>query len=928
MNNLVKKELKEDVKFLGNLLGKTIREQEGEWLFNLEEEVRLTSISMNEKNYNELYEQLNQLFSDKDIHQLELLVRSFNTYFFLVNIAENLHRARKIKEYEILADINEDKDTLHSLIAKMSLQSKDKDNFLKFLNQLQIVPTITAHPTEAKRRTILEKGRRLFYFMLELENENITPFEKNILNDKIQSEITSIWQTNDVRLQKLQVLDEVKTGLFYLDSVFYDSIGQLYQKFLYVFKEIFDQSDLSNIPPLISLGSWIGGDRDGHPFVTPSVTKETISLHKKYILNLYNKEINDLISIISSSDLRIKDTVLLKESIKKDMSSYDAIHGPNSANEFIKSPNEVFRIKLSFINEKITQTYNKLADNSKQFIYSDVQDFLQDIELIKHILVKNKGQSIVLSYIDPLIFKIKTFGFYFAKLDIRQHSEIISSTVAELLTQVDIINSNWEDLPLAERKNILVNEINNKRPVYLPSHQYSPVAQDLIETVKTIQWGYDNIDKDIFENFVISMCRNEVDMLSVLFLFKEFNLFDSETKSLRLNIVPLFETISDLHNIEGVLEALFNNPLYKEAIQSRDNFQEIMLGYSDSSKDGGILTSNWELYKAQNVIKDICNKYGITFRMFHGRGGSIGRGGGPSNEAIMSQPVGTVNSKIRITEQGEMISTKYQFKEIALRTIEQVINAVFLASYTSDSYSYTPPDKEKIWYPVMEELNKTSFDAYQNFIGKPDFIQNFQIFTPLDIISNLDIGSRPSKRKNTQSLKDLRAIPWVFSWMQTRLGLPGWYGVGLSLSQYIDHHGEQGIESLKEMYKEWTYFSTFVKNVENALGKANPGIAQMYITLFDNKEENIFVKEIIQEFELTKKMILLITDETQLLDHQKQLQTSIRLRNPYIDPLNIIQIHLLKQYRALADGTPEKDELLMILRETVNGIAAGMKNTG
>ena len=917
MNNLIIKELKDDVKYLGNLLGQIIREQEGEWLFDLEEKVRLTSISMNEKNYNELYSQLNELFADKDNDQLELLVRSFNTYFFLVNIAENVHRARKIKKYELAE--NEDRDSLQGLKNKINVQKKDADHFKDFLKQMFISPTITAHPTEAKRRTILEKGSRLFYFILELDKESL-------LTEKIKAEITSIWQTNDVRLQKITVIDEVKTGLFYLDSVFYNTIGNLYQKFIYTFKDILDAND--DLSPIISLGSWIGGDRDGHPFVTPEVTKETITLHKKHILNLYDIEIESLISIISSSEFRLKDIDLLKESIDKDLKDYNSIYGVDSANKFIRSLGEVFRIKLSLIKEKINQTYNKLSDEKNKFIYSSSQDFYNDIAVIKETLLKNKGESIVLSYINPLLFKIKTFGFYFAKLDIRQHSEIINSTVGELFLKSEIIKSDWETISQDDKKNILMEEIVSKRPVFRLNGEYSLATTDLIETLKTITWGAKHIDKDIFENFVISMCRNEVDVLCVLFLFGEFDLYNPETKSLKLNIVPLFETIADLHNISGVLEALFNNPVYKEAIGWRNNFQEIMLGYSDSSKDGGILTSNWELYKAQNVIKEICNNYKISFRMFHGRGGSIGRGGGPSNEAILSQPIGTVNGKIRITEQGEMISTKYQFKEIALRTLEQVINAVFLSSYSSDTYSYTSPEKEPQWYPVMEKLNKISFDNYQNFISKTDFMKNFHIFTPIDIISNLDIGSRPSKRKNSQSLKDLRAIPWVFSWMQTRLVLPGWFGVGFAISQYVQENGNQGIDNLKEMYKTWIYFSTFIKNVENALGKSNMGIAKIYQTLFNDSPDNGFVNEIVKEFELTKKIILLITEEKEILDHQPILQKSIKLRNPYIDPINFIQINLLKKYRALPDDSPDKDDLLMILRETVNGIAAGMKNTG
>ena len=405
---------------------------------------------------------------------------------------------------------------------------------------------------------------------------------------------------------------------------------------------------------------------------------------------------------------------------------------------------------------------------------------------------------------------------------------------------MDVINDEWENLSSEDKKQVIINEINSKRPLYSKECQYSDTTIDLIETIKVVVWGLKFIDKNLFENFIISMCCDQLDVLALMLLFKEFGLYpygENNERQLKLNIVPLFETISDLHNITSVLESLFTTDCYKNALKSRKNFQEVMLGYSDSSKDGGILTSNWELYKAQINIKEICDKYDIDFRMFHGRGGSIGRGGGPANEAILAQPLGTVNGKIRITEQGEMISTKYQYKEVALRTIEQIINAVFIASYKSSSFSNISLPQEKKWHNVMEEINKFSFDNYQLFISKPDFIKNFQIFTPIDLISNLDIGSRPSKRNNTQSLKDLRAIPWVFSWMQTRLVLPGWFGVGFALNEFIKTNGEESINTLKEMYESWLYFSTFIKNVENALGKSNIGIARMYATLFNSEKE-------------------------------------------------------------------------------------------
>jgi phosphoenolpyruvate carboxylase len=936
MINQTIQKLRDDVRFLGSLLGEVIQEQEGKWLFDLEEKVRTTCISMNENNHKTLNDELKKILEGKTEHELELLVRSFTTYFRLVNLAENVHRARRVKESEFL-DPSKSRNSLvelKKLITEKNVSAQDLESFLE---KLEIVPTLTAHPTEAKRRTTLEKTSRLFYMMLELDKENLTDLEKSKLLKKIKAEITTMWQTHDVRMQKLTISDEVNSGLFYLETVFYKTVEELYFKFKFLFEDSLSENYIPK--PLIKLGSWIGGDRDGHPFVTHKVTFQTIIEHKKTILNLYKKDIFDLISILSSSKLLIKDSSDILENLEKEVEKFEKVFGNKTLTNFVRNPYEVFRSRLALIAEKIENTLldletsnytHKDISNSEKYIYNSSNELFEELSSINDIIIKNNGKDISESYIEPILYKIKTFGFYFATLDIRQHSELIHQTIGELLTNSGVINKGWESYSEEEQRDILNKEIESKRPLYSSEYKYSETAQELIDTLKILSWGLSNIDKNIFENFIISMCQKVSDILALLLLFKEFSLYSLDSngeRKLKLNIVPLFETISDLNNINKVLNDLFSTESYMNALSSRKNFQEIMLGYSDSSKDGGIFTSNWELYKAQINIKEVCNKYNINFRMFHGRGGSTGRGGGPSNEAILSQPLGTVNGKIRITEQGEMISTKYQVKEIALRTFEQVVNAVFKSSF-DPLMSLECSEKEKKFFPVMEKLNKLSFDYYQELIKKEDFISHFEKFTPLDLISRLDIGSRPSKRKQTKSLQDLRAIPWVFGWMQTRLILPGWYGVGFALENYVKEHGEEGLKELKEIYSSWGYFSAFLKNIENALGKTNPVIALIYSELFENPEDIKFIDGIIQEFERTKNMILSITGEQEILGHQGLLQRSIKLRNPYIDPMNFIQVNLLKKYRALPDDSKEKEALLFILRETVNGIAAGMKNTG
>jgi phosphoenolpyruvate carboxylase len=927
MDIKIDQQLKKNVRYLGHLLGDVIKEQSGEWLFELEEEVRKTSIALREEHADNLYERLNVLLGDLPYEKLELLVRCFTSYFHLVNLAEHVHRARRIREYDLGKNSTDSRGSLQDLKHLLKLTPKDKKDFSAFLNDLEIIPTFTAHPTEAKRNTMLIKYQRLFDLLTMRDRMILSPFESDEIDQKVKAEITSIWQTDDVRMAKVEIIDEVNTIFYYLDRVLYNALPRFYQKFASVFEDVLPESDF--IPPFIKLYSWVGGDRDGHPFVTSEVTKQTILAHKKHILNLYHQDARALIPIISNSEKRSKFSNEFKKTIKEELNKYDNIEGC-SAKKLIKTPTELIRIKLSLISEKIRLTNQDVIEqNTEGFIYNNADELLHDLMSIKKELLKNNSQALVASYLDPWLFKIRTFGFHYARLDVRQNSDIINICVGELVETSGIIEKPWDTLTAKEKAEILSNEISLIRPIYSPEYQYSDVTAELISTIKTIRWGLDNVDENIFENFVISMCKSEIDMLSLLLLFKEFGLYpanENQERVLKVNIVPLFENIADLRNIEPVLRKLFKTEYYCEAIQSRGNFQEIMLGYSDSSKDGGILTSTWELYKAQKTIKEVCDKHKVQFRIFHGRGGSIGRGGGSSGEAIMAQPSGTVNSKIRITEQGEMISTKYGFKELSIRTFEQVVNAVLLSSYCSKNFCMPAVDETK-WGPIIEKISQKSQVVYNNFISEKNFIKNYQSFTPIDLISSLQIGSRPVSRKDTKSIKDLRAIPWVFSWMQTRLLLPGWFGVGSAIDSYIKTD-KKALAALQTIYKEWTFFSTFIKNVENALGKSNIGVANAYKVLFPNNDGEAFFQSIIKEYNLTKSIVLQITGEAELLDHQKKLQESIKLRNPYIDPINFIQIILLKAYRSLPENSPEREDILLTLRETVNGIAAGMKNTG
>lgn len=920
--------LRQDIQFLGSLLGEVIREQCGEAFFNLEEEVRLKSIEANESGDLGTVKDINRLLDSCNLEQLSLLTRAFTTYFHLVNLAEHVHRARRSRAYEMDPVANKSRGTLPDIKSELNLKPQAVHSFVGFIQKVEIVPTFTAHPTEAKRKTMLEKYQRLYSLMTLRDLHSLTPSEELHTRQQIKSEIISIWLTDEVRTHQVEVLDEVKTGLFYLNEVLYPAIGDLYDKFRFTFSDWL--GDETPVPPVVKPGSWIGGDRDGHPFVTAMVTKETLQLQRKAILEHYQSELTDLISKFSLSHLRKPYNSAYYDRVAKEIQVFSQDFPGIIAGQ-VRSPHEWFRTHLVLIRERLFITRDQTGlDSTNRHSYAKPSALIDDLMLIRSELTEQNVRHLITDSIDPLIYKIRVFGFHFSSLDIRQNSEVIRKAVAELLRQSGA-EPTWSTLSLKDRVAVLEREIGSPRPLFTPEFKFSESTTEIISTVRTIRWAKTVLSADCIDNFIISMCEDESDVLALLLLFKEFGLFPltgSGRRQLMVNIVPLFETISDLKALPSILDRLFSARSYREAIRDRDHFQEIMLGYSDSSKDGGILASNWQLYNAQLNIREVCDRHGVSFRLFHGRGGSIGRGGGYSSEAILAQPAGTVNGRIRITEQGEMISQKYGFREIALRTLEQVINSVIKSSfYPPGTPVPPPPDSE--WIRHMDRISDLSMEAYQSLITGPDFMKVYQIYTPIDLISTLQIGSRPTRRKAGTSLKDLRAIPWVFSWMQTRLLIPGFYGVGTGLSQWIKENPDTGLPFLQKLYKEWNYFSTFIKNIENALGKSNTRLAMEYLGLFpDKKQGEAFLNGLLHEFNLTREMILTITGENRILDHQDTLQRSIHRRNPYIDPMNRIQIRLLKQLRTLQEEDPERAQILFVLRETVNGIAAGMKNTG
>ena len=608
----------------------------------------------------------------------------------------------------------------------------------------------------------------------------------------------------------------------------------------------------------------------------------------------------------------------LSSSVKRD---YEELKLERTEN-ILRDPTEIYRTKLYLIYQKLKKS---IEENRG---YSTADELLNDLYIIYESLFENKGKVIANLQIMPLIYKVKTFGFHFVIMDIRQNSSFLRSAVDNILCN-SATTTNYISLNEEEKVKILSDEILNPRPLLNSFSELKDQTWQVINELSLIKWGKENISIHATNDYVISNCESVSDILSALLLAKEAGLLhvvNKEIKESKLDILPLFETIEDLANAQQVMNILFENPAYREHLQARNKQQKIMIGYSDSNKDGGIVSSHFSLYKAQKELKDLCKSKNIDLVIFHGRGGSISRGGGPLNQSILAQPEGSIEGKIKITEQGEMISSKYLIPDIAKRSLELMTSAVIISSARSEFGNNDDNfDKYKNQFDI---ISSNALKHYREFITHPGFYYYFRTATPIDIIEHIEIGSRPASRKKGKDIRSLRAIPWVFSWTQNRQTISGWYGFGHSISKSVDD-GVVSLEELKKMYKEWEFFKVLVDNIEMVLFKTDMIIGKEYVSLCDDKEKAGELFSLVKnEYELSTELVLQITGEENLLDHNKSLQRSLLLRNPYIDPISFIQVKFIKEFRNPKLSKQKKEKLLYLLRSTVNGIAAGIRNTG
>jgi phosphoenolpyruvate carboxylase len=911
-------ELRRQVNFLGALLGETIREQEGEQRFALVEAVRHLAKAGREGD-TAAQEALLQRIETLPLEDVRVVVKAFASFFQLVNLAEDQERVRVLHHrlQQAAAAGKPMAETIADAVRQLHEQGLSAAEMQALLDRLLVVPVLTAHPTEAKRRTVLIKLARIAAQLHRCEFHAPTPAEAAEAEAFIREEIASLWQTEETRIRQLTVMDEVRNGLYYFEHTLFDLIPRLYADLEEALARYYPGVSF-RIPQFLRLGSWIGGDCDGNPFVTPAVIEETLRSHKALVLRLYQQAIERMYGLLSS-DESYGVSPELRESLEADAGLL-----PEEAAHYRQLyPRQLYRQKMALIYRKLQLTAEanqqpwRAEPGPRRGEYAHEDEFIADLVVMQESLRRHRGERLATGRLGRLVNQARIFGFYLATLDIRQHAGRHAQALAELFRRYGMV-ADYLRCPEAERQALLTAEILNPRPLVPGRLDFSPTTNETLEVFRVIRRGHERIGKRAIKSYIVSMTAAPSDILAVLLLAKEAGLADD------LGIVPLFETLADLEAAPGIMNSLFTNPVYRRHLQALDEQQQIMIGYSDSNKDGGYVAANWALYRAHEALTSVCARHGVVLTLFHGRGGTIGRGGGPANRAILAQPPGAINGRLKLTEQGEVVSERFANPRVAHRHLEQIIHAVLLTGGRS-----TPLDRERQhrWQAVMTTLSHLARQAYRHLVYEtPELRLYFQTATPIAEIGRLNIASRPARRQATDRIEDLRAIPWSFAWTQTRVNLPGWYGLGTALQDWADNDAERWQE-LRDMYQGWPFFRAMIDNAQMALRKADMPIASLYTRLAPPEIAAVIFPRLQAEYDRTVAAVLRLTEQTDLLDNEPWLQRSIRLRNPYVDPLNYAQVALLRRLRAGGETDPD-EALQRTVWMTINGIAAGLRNTG
>ncbi|MCG1027651.1 phosphoenolpyruvate carboxylase [Virgibacillus halodenitrificans] len=906
--------LRRDVNMLGSILGEILVLHGGKELFDKVETIREMTKSIRKTYDADTYQTLKNEISTLQPPMRQQVIRAFSIYFHLINIAEQNHRIRRRREY-LLKEEESQSFSLEKTVSNVKNYDLTNEDIQDVLNELSVELIMTAHPTEATKRTVLEIQKRISEILRKLDNPQTTKNERAYVEESLFNEVTALWHTDELRHRKPEVLDEVKNGLYYFDQTLFHTLPDVFQDLEMQLQSQISEEDWK-VPNFIQFGSWIGGDRDGNPNVTPEITWKTLGMQRELILKKYDSTIVDLMRRFSQSSERITINPQFIEKVEQEEGTYlvDKEKWP------VKS--EVYRRKFAIILKRLRETGK--TENGYQFSEELANDLIEIKEHAEAHLPKPKK----LKTLRKAIRQVQMFGFHLATLDVRNHSGEHEAAIHEILKAVHVADD-YSNLTEEEKQKILLEVLNDQRPLLLFDGSYSEATQKMLRVFRMIKKAHEEFGKRAIEVYLISMTEASSDLLEVMVLAKEagiYRLYPDGSVESDIDVAPLLETIDDLIAGPKIMQTLFDTDVYRKQLQSRNRRQEIMLGYSDGSKDGGTLSANWRLFKAQLEIHNTAREYDIRLKFFHGRGGSLGRGGGSLNTSILSQPMETLGDGVKITEQGEVLSSRYLLEDIAYRNLEQAAAALFEACAKVSSSSDQVELRQKEWEDAMEAISEKSLRKYQSLVfGDPDFLTYFNQATPLTELGALNIGSRPMSRKNSQRFEDLRAIPWVFAWTQSRHMLPAWYAAGTGLQSFIEENGSN-LEILQTMYKEWSFFHSTINNLQMALMKADMKTAKEYLELVEDPVlANRIYEDIAEEYERTKKALLQISGNEELLSHTSNIKESVHLRNPYVDPLNFLQVDLIQKLRETSNPS---EELVTEVLLTINGVAAGLVNTG
>ena len=903
--------LRTDIRLLGRILGDTVRDQEGADVFDLVERIRQTSIRFHRDDDKPARRELELILDSMSISQTLRIVRAFSYFSHLANIAEDQNNIRQMRARST-AGGTPPPGTLPLTLAHAQAAGFSAADLRKFFAKALVSPVLTAHPTEVRRKSTIDREMEIAALLDRRERVQLTPDEAVASDEQLRRAVLTLWQTNLLRRTKLTVLDEVANGLSFYDYTFLHEVPRLHC----MLEDRLNEGDSARgeLASFLKMGSWIGGDRDGNPFVTADVMRGSLKLQSSRVLRFYLEELHALGAELSLA-AHLAD-------VSKDLRAL-AERSPDTSPHRSGEP---YRLAVSGVFARLTATAARLeVETTRAAVgeaapYANVAEFKADLDTLYRSLISNNSGVIARGRLRLLRRAVDCFGFHLASLDIRQNSAVHERTVAEL---IDAAMPGMSYLALNEeaRVALLAAELRNARPLTSSFVKYSEETAGELAVFHAAADAHARYGSAAIPQCIISMCKGMSDMLEVAVLLKEAGLVHPSGRS-AINIVPLFETIEDLQASSGIMDRMLSIHDYRKLVDSRGSVQEVMLGYSDSNKDGGFVTSGWELYKAEIDLVEVFERHHVRLRLFHGRGGSVGRGGGPSYDAIIAQPGGAVNGQIRITEQGEIISSKYSNAEVGRSNLEILAAATLEASLLQPKQS--APRAE--YLKAMEELSALAFKAYRSLVHETEgFADYFWSSTVITEIATLNIGSRPASRKKTREIEDLRAIPWVFSWAQCRLMLPGWYGFASAVETWIAQHPEQGMSFLQELYREWPFFRMLLSNMDMVLAKSSIAIASRYAELVPDAtlRENIFGR-IRREYHSCIELLLKIMGQERLLQGNPLLERSIRNRFPYLDPLNHVQVELLKEHRA---QNPD-EQVLRGIQITINGISAGLRNSG